>query len=347
MARRHIYIDEAPGETRGVVTVGDRPERLLIHRLAQDYPQLGVRYRARVLKVERGAGLALLDLGAPVTAALRLKADRPAPVEGQVLEVEIVIEPQGDKAAVARIIGPATGPMGRLNDAPSLEARLSAFAPDAPPAIRGREARAMADQAEEEALVIEHPLPNGGSIALESTRALTAVDVDLGSGAARDPKRAARDANVAAIGEVARLMRLKALGGLVVIDLVGRGHDGPALTRAVQGAFGADQPGVVIGPITKFGTLELALPRRWRPVRDSLCDAKGRPSLDTLALRLVRQMESAGRTDPGGRILARCAPEVAAAAEPYILILQGALGARFEIISDPSTARDAIQVSAT
>jgi hypothetical protein len=344
MAQRHIYIDEGPGETRGVLTLGRRPERLLSHRLGQDYPRLGVRYRARVVKIERGTGLALLDLGADGAAALRLKPDRPVPVEGQSLEIEISIEPQGGKAAVVHVLGPATGAPARLDDPPSLEARLQAFAPEAA-VIRGAEARAMADQAEDEALAVEHPLPGGGSIALETTRALTAVDVDLGSGGNRDAKRAAREANMAAIAETARLLRLKALGGLVVIDLVGRGHDGTALARAVQTAFAPEQPGVIIGPITKFGTLELALPRRLRPVRDGLCDAQGRLSPDSLALRLARAIEREGRADPGGRILARCAPEVAAAAQSYIPLLTGTLGGRFEIMADPVLAREAMQVS--
>jgi Ribonuclease G/E len=202
----------------------------------------------------------------------------------------------------------------------------------------------MADLAEDQALAVEHPLPGGGSIALETTRALTAVDIDLGAGVSRDAKRSVRQANLAAIEEVARLMRLRALGGLVVLDLVGRGHDGPSLARAVQAAFGPDQPGVVIGPITKFGTLELALPRRWRPVRDSLCDASGRLSAVTLALRLARAIERGGRADPGGRITACCAPEVHAALQAYAPALRGALGARFEIVPDPSLSRNAIQV---
>jgi hypothetical protein len=346
MGERHIYIDEGPGEVRGVVTLDDRPERLLIERQGYDYPQLGVRYRARVIKVDRALGLARLDLGEGFGAALRLKPDRPAPTEGQSLEVDIAIEPQGPKAAVARLVQPTTGAPGRLGAPPSLADRLSGFAPGAA-VTRGLQARSMADQAEDEAMAIEHPLPGGGSIALEPTRALTAVDIDLGAGVSRDGKRSVRQANLAAIDAVARLLRLRALGGLVVLDLVGRGHDGSSLARAAQVAFAPDQPGVIIGPITKFGTLELALPRRWRPIRDSLCDVSGRISDVTLALRTARAIEREGRADPGGRITARCGPEVGAALQAYVPALSGTLGARFEIISDPSLSRDETRVSVT
>ena len=241
MANRRIYIDESPGETRGVITLDGRPERLLLRRAGNDYPRLGARYIGRVLKIERGSDLALIDLGADGHAALRLKPDRPVPVEGQALDVEISIEPQGPKAAVVRVIGPASGHPGICGDPMTLEARLRAFAPEAD-IVSGLEARLVADQAEDEALAVEHPLPNKGSLAIEGTRALTAVDVDLGSGGGRDPKRAAREANMTAIAEAARLLRLRSVGGLVVIDLVGRGHDGAALTRAVQTAFARRSP---------------------------------------------------------------------------------------------------------
>ena len=344
MAERHIYIDEAPGETRGVVTLGGRPERLLIERPGETWLRLGFRRRARVTLIDRTLGLAVLDLGDGQEASLRLKADRPPPTQGQALDIEIVIEPQGGKPAVARVLAAETD-HGPLPHSPSLEQRLAALAPGAH-ATGGREARAVADQAEDEALAIEHALAGGASLAIEPTRALTAVDIDLGSGGGRDGKRAARQANMTALSELGRLLRLKGLGGLVVVDLVGRGHDGQALTRAAQTAFSADQPGVAIGPITKFGTLELALPRRIRPVREILCDGEGRPSVQTLALRLTRAIERQARAAPGDRLAVRCAPDIAIAAKGPAGILEGIIGARFEVVPDPTLGRDQWDIGA-
>jgi hypothetical protein len=335
MADRRIYIDKAPGETRGVVTLDGRPERLLIERDGETWPRLGLRRRARVALVDRALGLANLDLGEGQEASLRLKADRAPPVQGQSLDIEITIEPQGGKPAVARVLPPDAEPSEPL---PSLEQRLAALAPAAP-VVLGREARAVADEAEEEALAVEHGLGAGVSLAIEPTRALTAVDIDLSAGGG-DGKRAARQASLAALTALGRLLRLKALGGLVVVDLVGRGHDGPALTRAAQAAFAVDQPGVVVGPITKFGTLELALPRRYRPVREILCDRAGAPTSLTLALRLVRAIERQARAAPGDRFVARCATEVAAAVAGPAETLKGIIGARFEVVPDPALRRD-------
>jgi hypothetical protein len=335
MADRRIYIDKAPGETRGVVTLDGRPERLLFEREGETWPRLGLRRRVRVALVDRALGLAVLDLGEGQEASLRLKADRAPPVQGQFLDVEIAIEPQGGKPAVARVLPAESAGDGGPQ---TLEHRLALLAPGAP-VILDAEARAVADEAEDEALAVEHALGGGASLAIEPTRALTAVDVDLGS-AGGDGKRAARQANLAALAALGRLLRLKALGGLVVVDLVGRGHDGPALARAVQGAFAADQPGVVIGPVTKFGTLELALPRRHRPLREILCDGAGRPSAQTLALRFVRAIEREARAVPGGRLVARCAPEIAAAAVGSAETLKGIIGARFQVVADPALRPD-------
>ena len=339
MAERHIYIDRAPGELRGVIAVNGRAERLLLVRPGEGYPRLGERYRARVATIDQSLGLAALDLGQGRQAALRLKADRSPPVQGQALDVEISIEPQGVKAAVARVIGEASGAPGLLGEPFELETRLAALAPGAP-IITGAEARVAADEAEDEALAIEHALPDGGSMAIEPTRALTAVDIDLGRGTGRDPKRAARQANLNAIAALARVLRLKALGGLVVIDLVGRGHDGPTLSRAAQTAFGLDQPGVALGPVTKFGTLELALPRRYRPMRDLLCGDDGHPSDQTLALRLMRTIEREALADPGGQLLVRCAPQIAESARQAVRELQGRIGARFQLMADATLVRD-------
>jgi hypothetical protein len=335
MADRRIYIDKAPGETRGVVTLDGRPERMLIEREGEAWPRLGVRRRARVALVDRGLGLAVLDLGEGQEASLRLKADRAPPVQGQSLDIEIAIEPQGGKPAVARMLQAEADATLKTF---SLEQRLAALAPGAN-IVHGAEARVVADEAEEEALAVEHRLGAGVSLAIEPTRALTAVDVDLSS-AGGDGKRAARQANMTALTALGRLLRLKALGGLVVVDLVGRGHDGPALARAAQAAFTVDQPGVVVGPITKFGTLELALPRRYRPVSEILCDRSGAPTPLTLALRLVRAIERQARSCPGDRFKARCSPDIAAIAAGPAESLKGIIGARFEVVPDPTLRRD-------
>lgn len=212
--------------------------------------------------------------------------------------------------------------------------------------MAGAPARQAADEAEADALEILHPLPGGGVLAIEPTRALTAIDIDLGERKGQDAKRVTRQANHAALKEAARLLRLKGLGGIVVIDLVGRGHDGNALMTTARAAFGPDNPGVSIGPVGRFGTMELSLPRRARPLAESLCRGDGALSDRTLAQRAIRRLEGEGRAQPGGRLNLACSPAVATAVRPLLDLLAAKLGARFELSAREGWPRDRFEVSA-
>jgi len=344
MSERRIYLDRGIGETRGVVTLDGRPERLLIRR-DDDDPRLmlGARSLARVASLEPALGTAFLDLGAGAEAILPFRPDA-RPVRGQALEVEIRGEPRRGKLAVARIISEGEGAPRLLAGAPDLAAELEALVRGAK-LVEGRAAREVADEAEAEALEILHPLPGGGDIAIEPTRALTAVDVDLADRKGGDAKRVTRQANLAALGVAARLLRLKGLGGIVVIDLVGRGHDGTALMAAARAAFGPDNPGVSIGPVGRFGTLELSLPRRTRPLVERLCRDDGALSDRTLAQRLIRRLQAEAAAAPGARLAATCAPGVAVAAAPLAGPLADQIGARFTIAPDAASPRERLDVS--
>lgn len=344
MSERRGYLDRGFGETRAVVTLNGRPERMLIARAGETAgPRPGARYVARVRKVEPAFASAFLDLGKDGEGLLGFKPDH-RPVQGQALEVEIKAAARDDKLPTLRVIGPAEGDPRQLAEAPDIIAQLLALV-DGEALSEGRAAREMADEAQAEILQTVHPLPGGGSLAIEPTRALVAIDVDLGNRGGQDAKRITRQANMVALGEAARLLRLKSLGGLVVIDLVGRGHDGTALLNAARTAFAPDNPGVAIGPVGRFGTMEITIPRRDRPTRELLLNARGEVSDLTLALDLIRRLETEARSQPGARLEVRCSEVVAKAAQPAAKLLAAQIGHRFEILVDPSRGREQGQVS--
>ncbi|MGI9169074.1 MAG: ribonuclease E/G [Caulobacteraceae bacterium] len=345
MSERRLYLDVGAGETRGVVSLEGRPERLLIARDGDLAVQaLGARAVARVGRIERAAGLAFLDLGEGPDAILNLTPQIGRLTEGAAIEVEIRAEARGDKGASARFIGAGEGPPRLLAAAPSVEERLRAFDRDGE--VRGGAvARSMADGAQDEALRTIFSLPGGGSLAVEPTRALVAVDVDLGERPGAEARRAARAANFTALGVATRVLRLKGLGGLVGIDLIGRGHAGPALIAAARAAFGPDNPGVAFGPIGRFGTLEMTLPRRAGPAVDILTDESGEPTVLTRALAAIRALEREATADGGGRFEAVAAPEVAAAAAPALAILPARLGARLTLRGEEGQERGDFEVS--
>jgi Ribonuclease G/E len=345
MSERRTYLDVGVGETRGVVTLDGRPERLIVVRDTDAACQaLGAEVVGRVRKLERQLALAFVDLGEGPDGVLNLRPDMGRITEGQAVLVEIRAEGRAGKGASLRLAGEASGAPRVARPAPSLEAELAATARQHP-LVTGGQARAVADGAEAEALAREFPLPGGGSLAIERTRALIAVDVDVGERAGADAKRATRAANLAALAAAARVLRLKGEGGLVVIDLAGRGHDGPAMLAAARAAFGPDNPGVALGPISRFGTLELTVPRRRRSLAERLLGDDGRPTALTQALRLVRALERAALADPGARVSAVAAADVAAAASPYLKALTDRFGARLAVAADPARPPGAFEVT--
>lgn len=343
VSERKLFLDRGVGEDRGVVTLDGRPERLLLRRAGEALgARLGARLAARVRKVEPAFAAAFLDLGAEGEAMLAFKPDG-RPVEGQMLEVEIRTEARDGKLATVRVIGPTEGKPRLLAAAPDLAQQLQEFARDVV-IQEGAGARTLADRAEAEVLAVVHPLAGGGSLAIEPTRALTAVDVDLGERKGQDAKRLTRQANLTALAETARLLRLKGLGGLVVIDLVGRGHDGTALLAAARAAFAPDNPGVAIGPVGRFGTLAISIPRRGRAAAEILCDGPGRLSDLTLALRLIRLAQTEAARHPGARLTAQASPAVTRTAEPLAAELGRVIGARLALSAQDGWPRDRLEV---
>jgi Ribonuclease G/E len=309
MSERRLFLDKSPGEARGVVTLDGRPERLLIEREgASRGPRLGARYRARIGQIAPALRQAWLDLGGGDTAVAQLTREG-APAQGASVDVEISAEARAGKAASARLLGPAVGAPGLLAAAPSLEARLQAMAPGS--AIQqGEAAREAADEAEDAAMQTVHELPGGLRLSIQSTMALTAIDLDWsgsGSGAAR------MKANLEGLANAARLLRLKGLGGTAVIDLIGfPGREAGALLAEARRLLEPDGPGVTVLPVSRLGLLQLARPHRETPTAELLSAADGRLSARSVAQRLARALEREGRADPGARLTAAASSEVAA-----------------------------------
>lgn len=331
MSERRFLIDRSVGETRGVVLLDGRPERLFVQRDGEDRSVgAGAQAVVRVRKIDKALGTAFLELPGGAPAILPLRAEDGPLTVGQAIGVEIKTEARRDKAAVARFLEVGEGAPRLVRPAPDVAELLTVLAKGAP-VVEGDAAREAADQAEAEAIEVVHGLPGGGRVSIEPTRALVAIDIDVGDRPGAESKRVTREANLAGLAAAARLLRLKGLGGLVAIDLAGRGHDGAALLNAARVAFGPDNPGVAFGPISRFGVLELTAPRRQRPVLDTLLNDTGAPSPQTLALRLARAIEREGRKAGGARLKAACAPPVAAAFAPLRAGLATKLGERFTV----------------
>ena len=119
----------------------------------------------------------------------------------------------------------------------------------------------------ESAFSREVRLPSGGAIVIDHTEALVSVDVNSGrSIKGADIEQTAYNTNLEAAEEVARQLRLRDLGGLVVIDFIDM--ENPKNQRDVENtlrdALHADRARVQTGKISRFGLLELSR-QRMRP----------------------------------------------------------------------------------
>ena len=102
-------------------------------------------------------------------------------------------------------------------------------------------------------------LKNGGSIVLDQTEALLAIDVNSGKARASEPARLRLQTNLLAAAEISRQLRLRNVAGLVVIDFI-RLSDATArqeLDAAFTAALDSDRGKITIGGLTKLGLYEL------------------------------------------------------------------------------------------
>jgi len=115
-------------------------------------------------------------------------------------------------------------------------------------------------------------LPSGGSIVIDHTEALISIDVNSARATkGGDIEETALQTNLEAVEEVARQLRIRDIGGLVVIDLIdmSAGKNQRAVENRLKDALKPDRARVQIGKISRFGLLEMSRQR----LRSSISDA--------------------------------------------------------------------------
>ena len=164
-------------------------------------------------------------------------------------------------------------------------------------------------------------LPSGGSIVMDQTEALTAVDVNSSRATkGGDIEETAFQTNIEAAEEVARQLRLRDLGGLVVIDFIdmGSGKHQRMVEDRLQAALKHDRARVQIGKISRFGLLEMSRQRLRPSLGESSqiicprCDGHGRMrSVESLSLSILRLAEEHAMKENTGQVLVQAPSEIA------------------------------------
>jgi ribonuclease E len=146
------------------------------------------------------------------------------------------------------------------------------------------------------------PLPSGGSIVIDPTEALVAIDVNSGRTSKKgDFEESIFLANMEAADELARQLRLRDLGGLIVVDFIdmrSKKHI-REVEKQVKGAMKQDKAKVDISRISRFGLMQISRQKMGAPIekgsycRCEYCEGRGVVrSVETLALYYLRRIQT-------------------------------------------------------
>ena len=193
-------------------------------------------------------------------------------------------------------------------------------------------------------------LPCGGYLVIDFCEAMTVIDVNSGKMTlGRDIGELALRVNLEAVREAARQIRLRDIGGIIVIDLIdmAREEDRAAVIAALREAAARDLAQVKVEGVTRLGLLELTRRRKGEQLRRTLrtscsfCHGAGEIlSGEEVARRALRQVHRMALAGQRGPFLLRCAAPVAAALEQmtspvqlpvYALAVGGRHPERFDI----------------
>lgn len=201
-------------------------------------------------------------------------------------------------------------------------------------------------------------LPSGGWITIEHTEALTAIDVNSGSlTATTGLEETSLRTNLEAAAEIGRQIRLRGIGGLVVIDFIHMADpaNAAAVVEILEKSLSRDRTPTQILPMSEFGLVELTRKRTREPIAKLLtepcpdCPPRGRvKTVPAVANDLLRRIEREARARPGEALTAYAAPDVVAwleaNAETVIANLIGRVGDRVRLAARPAFARETIDV---
>ncbi|MEE8343442.1 MAG: Rne/Rng family ribonuclease, partial [Gammaproteobacteria bacterium] len=164
-------------------------------------------------------------------------------------------------------------------------------------------------------------LPSGGSIVIDHTEAMLSIDINSARATkGSDIEETALNTNLEAADEVARQLRVRDLGGLIVIDFIdmASNRNQREVENRLREALKVDRARVQIGRISRFGLLEMSRQRLRPSLGESSqevcprCNGQGTiRGVESLALSILRILEEEAMKDKTARVIARLPVEVA------------------------------------
>jgi ribonuclease G len=199
-------------------------------------------------------------------------------------------------------------------------------------------------------------LPCGGYIVIDQTEALVAIDVNTGRNKGnKDQDKLLTETNLEAAAEVARQLRLRNMGGLIVVDFIDMKHrkDQQAVYKAMLQHLKRDKAKTQITQISPFGLMEMTRQRLNESLGTTLyepcpyCKGNGQVKTPiTMSVELQRRLSAVlGRLEESNRsVLVVVHPDVMQRLKTedgeHLVALERKYGARLTFRTDPSYHRE-------
>ncbi len=166
------------------------------------------------------------------------------------------------------------------------------------------------------------PLASGGYLVIDQAEALTAIDVNTGryvGKGSKDLEETALKTNLEAVAEIAYQLRLRNIGGLVILDLIDmdQSSNREAVWRALEQALAKDKAKTTINRISELGLIEMTRKRTRESLTRMLhepcfyCDGTGQiQSRTTVAYEILRQIRRERHNLKGYNVVVNAHPAV-------------------------------------
>ena len=308
------YICDAIG-LHARILVDERQQAIRLHLAPWSQknttPTLGELWRGQVVSKDPGGQGCIVDVGLVTPVYLQTKKE--TPTTGSYVDVKIKSERRWDKKAVA-VLDTA----GSKQGTPSKKSKLAAPASDPflsgveiIDSIENSEASVLVFEAIELALLSNFSLIGGGSIHIEITKALTAIDIDAGNRINKGNRsNFAFSINKLAIDQICTLLSLKSSGGLFVIDFLkmqSKQHIRDIQTELqnrLKQILGRKNH---IGNMSQFGLIEASIAHTFSPVEFTI-ESIG--DIEWTAINMFRDVESEAKWNNGRFLLCKVSTEL-------------------------------------
>jgi ribonuclease G len=192
---------------------------------------------------------------------------------------------------------------------------------------------------------VKVPLPNGGSIIIQEAESLCAIDVNTGRfTGSKSQEETVTHTNIEAAHEVANQIRLRNIGGIIVVDFIDmrKASNRNRVMESFAQACRNDRAKIRILPITRLGLIEMTRERKRQStgtlITDECPECKGAGRVlsgETIRIRIQREIFEMTGGRPGGQVRLLLHPQLAEVFRSQQAMIEKNVQRSVKIQSDP------------